>query len=266
MFKNWVSGCLLLLFCASHTAFGQDLLQRQVAHDGHTWVSVNSFLRFSDRWGMMADYHHRRREFGQFTSFNFFRIGATYWFSDELRATGGVALLQLAPPFSNRKLTNEYRLHHELTYAHKVGRIRALERLRFDHRWREQFGANGQFEGYQFSTRIRFLYSLSVPIFSGPNAGKKPSLVIADEILVQMGPQVNFNFFEQNRIFIGIRQRLHNDWAFDCGYMYVFQQTNFLNQLNAFHTLRLFFYWTPDFRKQRPMSDDVLPVEKLLVE
>jgi hypothetical protein len=256
---------LMLLFCFWESR-AQELPDRLVSHDMHSWISINSFIRFSDKWGMMADVHHRRRSGIAQTSFNFLRLGATYWVTDEIRATGGVAILRLAPPFADRDYTDEYRIHHELTYAHRLGKIRALERLRFDHRWRENYNANGQLDGYQFTTRVRFLYSLAIPLYSGEKAYKKPALVIADEILAQFGPGVVYNFFEQNRFFLGIRQRVSETLAFDTGYMYVFQQTAFGNQLNAFHTLRLFFYWTPDFRKQKSAGDQVLPVEKLMIE
>jgi hypothetical protein len=215
---------------------------------------------------MMLDLHHRRRDGMRSASFNFVRAGATYWFNDKLRMTAGGALLRLAPPFTAVSATDEWRIHHELTYAHKIGKVGAFERLRFDHRWREQFDETGNKTGYQFSTRIRFLYSINIPIFSGPNAYKKPSLSISDELLVQFGPGVVYNFFEQNRFFFGIRQRLHKDLSFDTGYMYVFQQTAFGNQLNAFHTFRLFFYYTPDLRKDKKNSTEPVPVETLWVD
>jgi hypothetical protein len=259
-------GILWGLLAISVQLKGQELPERVVSHDVHTWISVNSFIRFSDRWGMMADVHHRRRSGISETSFNFLRLGATYWFTNEIRATGGLAILRLAPPFADRDFTDEYRIHHEVTYAHRIGKVRALERLRFDHRWRQNFAESGVLDGYSFTTRIRFLYSMAIPVFSGPNAYKKPALVVSDELLVQFGPGVVYNFFEQNRFFLGIRQRVTESLAFDSGYMYVFQQTPFGNQLNAFHTLRLFFYWTPDFRKQPGEKDRVLPVDKLIVE
>ena len=239
---------------------------RQTAHDAHLWLSINSNIRFSEKWGMMADVHHRRRDFGQSTSFNFLRLGATYWVQENLRVTAGLAFLQLAPPFSNRNATNEYRFHHEAVHTHKIHKINALERLRFDHRWREQWDAEGNFVKFQFTTRVRFLYSLSYPLFKGPGTEKKPHLVLANEVLLQMGPEIRFNFFEQNRLFLGVRQKITKNWAFDAGYMYVFQQTAFVNQLNAFHTLRLFFYWTPDFRKQQPTNGPQPFDENFIVE
>ncbi|MCH8554071.1 MAG: DUF2490 domain-containing protein [Schleiferiaceae bacterium] len=243
-----------------------NLPEREVNHDMHTWISVNSFTRISDKWGMMVDVHHRRREGIRAASFDFMRLGATYWFTDELRLTAGGALLRLAPPFTEKSRTNEWRFHHELTYAHKIGKVGVFERLRFDHRWREQFNPIGQFVGYQFSTRIRFLYALNIPIFKGPTAYKKPTLSISDELLVQYGPGVVYNFFEQNRFFLGIRQRMSSNLSFDTGYMYVFQQTAFGSQLNAFHTFRLFFYYTPDLRKNKGSKDQSLPVENLWVD
>lgn len=71
-----------------------------------------------------------------------------------------------------------------------------------------------------------------------------PQLVLADELLVQFGKDVVFNTFDQNRIFIGIKQKINNSLSFDTGYMSVFQQkSNGINYIQS-NTFRLFFYYT----------------------
>ena len=87
---------------------------------------------------------------------------------------------------------------------------------------------------------------------------KKPSvlaLVVSDEILVQFGPDVVSNTFDQNRLFGGVKQRVSRDWIFDLGYMLVYQQKATGYQYDLNHTLRWFFYWTPDFRRAEPVHD-----------
>ena len=57
------------------------------------------------------------------------------------------------------------------------------------------------------------------------------------------------NTFDQNRLFAGIKQRLAPAWSFDLGYMLVYQQKSTGYQYDLNHTLRWFFYVTPDLRK-----------------
>ena len=80
---------------------------------------------------------------------------------------------------------------------------------------------------------------------------KKPRLVIADEVLFHFGKEIIYNTFDQNRLFIGINQKLNKDWTFDFGYMPVLQQLYSGNEYNLNHTIRLFFYLSPDLRKKK---------------
>ena len=92
------------------------------------------------------------------------------------------------------------------------------------------------------------LVSFTVPVSKNP---KVPSVVLSDEIAVQFGPEVVYNTFEQNRVFLGVKQPLGRSWSFDLGYMLVYQQKASGYQYDLNHTLRWFFYYTPDLRKQK---------------
>jgi hypothetical protein len=97
-----------------------------------------------------------------------------------------------------------------------------------------------------FTDRVRYLVSFTVPVSKNP---KVPSVVLSDEIAVQFGPEVVYNTFEQNRVFLGVKQPLGRSWSFDLGYMLVYQQKASGYQYDLNHTLRWFFYFTPDLRK-----------------
>ena len=73
--------------------------------------------------------------------------------------------------------------------------------------------------------------------------------VIADEILVQFGKEVVYNTFEQNRIFLGIKQNITPRLSFDFGYMNVYQQKSSGYQYDMNHTMRLFFYYNTGWKK-----------------
>ena len=54
--------------------------------------------------------------------------------------------------------------------------------------------------------------------------------------------------FDQNRLFLSVKQRPFRSWSFDLGYMLVYQQKASGYQYDLNHTLRWFFYFTPDLR------------------
>ena len=99
--------------------------------------------------------------------------------------------------------------------------------------------------GTTFADRVRYLASFTVPVSENP---KLPSLVFADEIAVQFGREV-LNTFDQNRAFLGVKQVLGRSWSFDLGYMLVYQKKARGYQYDLNHTLRWFFYFTPDLRR-----------------
>ncbi len=78
-----------------------------------------------------------------------------------------------------------------------------------------------------------------------------PQLVVADEVHIHFGEDVVYNTFNQNRIFAGISQRISKAVTFDFGYMHVYQQRYSGYQYDSNHTIRLFFYYTPDFRGKK---------------
>lgn len=97
----------------------------------------------------------------------------------------------------------------------------------------------------EFTDRVRYLLSVTIPVASDPRV---PALVVSDEVLLQFGSSIVNNTFDQNRLFGGLKKRLSGNWSFDLGYLMVYQQKSSGYQYDLNHTLRWFFYFTPDLR------------------
>ena len=52
-------------------------------------------------------------------------------------------------------------------------------------------------------------------------------------------------------LFLGVKHALSRSWSFDLGYMLVYQQKANGYSYDLNHTMRWFFYFTPDLRKSR---------------
>ncbi len=223
------------------------ITSKQVNKQSQAWLSINSTIRFSKKWGMVADAHYKSTDFMAKPSFYFLRTGVNYWLKDNISFTLGIAKLWSVPTTANgQHYAVENRIYQQIQIATKLGKMNILNRLRNEQRWQEKI-VNDQFTGeYKFTDRIRYLFSIATPFFKNPHY---PSLVLSDEILIQMGKEVVYNTFDQNRFFIGLRQPINHNLSFDIGYMEVFQQKASGYQYNKNQTLRLFFYYTPDCRK-----------------
>lgn len=203
----------------------------------------------SNKWGMMADVHIRRNNGVKDPSFYFARIGADYWVHDKWTIAAGYAHLWLAPTVAGwHTFSNEHRLFQQTAFLGTAGKTGLVHRLRNEQRWMQKMRNDKPSGDWKFTNRVRYLINLNFPL---ARTHGKLSIVVADEIFLQLGKEVVFNTFDQNRIFVGIKNRLNNHWSYDIGYMNVYQQKANGYQYDMNHTFRWFFYFTPDYRKKQ---------------
>jgi len=131
--------------------------------------------------------------------------------------------------------------------------MNALFRIRLEQRFFNTVQDGQSLQNDFFVNRVRFLVSAGFPLKrDGPT-----EFMLANETHLNFGKDVIFNTFNQNRLTIGIKHKLSRNWKVDCGYMMVYQQLAEGNVYNLNHTMRLFFYGSFDFRKNKdsPFND-----------
>ncbi|WP_341839621.1 DUF2490 domain-containing protein [Chitinophaga caseinilytica] len=244
----------LLVLCTSLAAAQTPV--KQITDNQHVWLSVNSTMRFSERWGAIADFHVRRTHYIADPSFYFVRGGASYWLADNLSLVAGYGHMWLASTVNGKTaFADENRIYQQIIYSSRIGKVSVLNRFRNEQRWRETLD-NGKSTGdFAFSNRLRYLISLGIPIVKNP---KYPQISIANEVAVQFGKSVVYNTFDQIRLFGGIRQGFGRGWSYDLGYMLLYQQGAGGNSYSRNHTVRLFFYYTLDTRR-KPAANKETP-------
>jgi hypothetical protein len=241
-------GLFFTLFFLKVFAFGQTTdNQKQISHYSQTWVSVNSTIRFTDHWGLMADFHARNDDFFKEDYFYLLRLGAATWINGKYPIAYGYAHLWLAPEAGNKTWSDENRIYQQWSATHGEGVVAVLHRIRTEQRWKDIIVDDQKTGDKQFSFRLRYLASFDAKIFKNK---KLPSLVLSDEILVQFGKDIVFNTFDQNRLFIGLKFKIKPSLSCDIGYMKVLQQKSTGSKYDSSDIFRWFFYYTPDFRKK----------------
>ena len=229
--------------------FSQTATSKVINNQDQSWISINNWVRVTNHWGFIADAHERRNNFTSDVSFHFLRAGVNYWLTDNITFTLGYAHMWLAPTTPGwTTFQGENRLYEQAQMISKVGRVTMLQRLRDEHRWQDKIVNNERTGDKKYTTRIRYLLNLSIPVFKNPYY---PAICVADELAVQFGKEVVYNTFDQNRAFIGIKQKVSKDLSFDFGYMLLTQQKANGYVYDENHTLRWFFYYMPDLRKKK---------------
>jgi hypothetical protein len=248
MMRNPISYTLiiiyLLLICS--TAFSQQA--KQVNYQTQLWASINSNIRISSKWGIVADAHVRRTNFAADPSFYFARVGASYRINEHFNAVAGYAHMWQANALKDQFVYgNENRVYEQLQFINKWNKFGYTLRFRNEHRWQQKL-INGEKSGdTRYTNRVRFLAGFNYQVFKNPYL---PKLMLADEVCIQFGKEVVYNTFDQNRFTIGIFQKINDHLSFDLGYMLVYQHKYSGYQYDHNNTLRLFFYYTPDLRKK----------------
>jgi hypothetical protein len=229
---------------------GQTPQTKEVNQQVQTWISLNTVTKFSDHWGIVADVHVRENGFFESNNFYFLRGGVTYMPNSSVSLTGGYAHMWLAPTKEGwSTYADENRIYQQAQLNTKVGKVSILQRIRNEQRWQEKMANDEPTGELRFTDRVRYLVSFNIPVFNKKNW---PLLVVSDEVLIHFGKEVVYNTFDQNRLFVGIKQNISPKLSFDLGYMNVYQQKYSGYQYDMNHTIRLFFYLNSALKKNAP--------------
>ena len=226
---------------------------REVQDQNHFWWSFNTKAKLTGRWSLEADLHIRRTNFLKNNNFLYTRLGIGYSFNEQLSVSAGGGRMWLANNNGATELfSNENRLVEQVLFNSKAGRISLTQRLRIEQRWIQKVINFQPVDENRYVNRFRYLLALNIPLSKN---NKIPSLILANELMLQTGKDIIYNNFDQNRFFIGFKQPLTKTLSFDMGYMHVWQQKLSGYQYSRNHTIRWFFYWQPDWRKKnKPVS------------
>ena len=132
----------------------------------------------------------------------------------------------------------------EASYEIPMRKLFLSQRLRIDNRFIEEDKFNNIFDGSDYIMRLRYRVQTRVPLKRDENGIPLITLRIANEIMVNHRE----NFFDQNRIYMTSEFIINRHWAFEAGYIYIYQQRFGKDEFFERHVLRLslthklFFY------------------------
>jgi len=226
--------------------------QKTVTEDGQTWLAFFNQSRFSERWGLWTDVHFRlKNDFVNDPSTFIFRAGPMYYLTDDVRITTAYNFINHFPDEAHKNISQpEHRLMQQVQWFTKIKQSRLMQWVRLEERWRQKIKNDDELaEGFNFNWRMRYNFALFVPLSSkGLGAGGFQFLV-NDEVMFNFGETIVYNYFDQNRFFLGLVYQSTDHSQFQLGYMNVFQQLAAGNRYREQHAIRLFYFHNFDFRK-----------------
>jgi hypothetical protein len=103
--------------------------------------------------------------------------------------------------------------------------------------------------GYNFNYKLRYNLFYEIPFSQKPE--NRLSFVVNDEVHINFGKQIVYNYFDQNRFFLGFKFNTNKHDNVQLGYMNQFQQLPAGNRYRNNHVIRLFYFQNLDWRKKK---------------
>jgi hypothetical protein len=181
------------------------------------------------------------------------RVGITYIANEKLKLTAGYAFVNFFPADDHAGVSQpEHRPWQQIMWTNAGKRSRVMNAVRIEERYRRKTkNADELADGYNFNYRVRYNTMLTLPLSKNAFAPGTLSFSLNDEVHLNFGKQIVYNYFDQNRLLIGFAYHVNSSDYLQFGYMNLFQQLSAGNKYRMIHAARVYFYHNIDLRKNR---------------
>lgn len=218
------------------------------------WFGYFNQTRLSNKWGVWTDMSLRTKEdlVNNFSA-GIIRFGITYYIENNIKLTAGYALADYFPGDNHKNVTQpEKRPWQQIQWDARYGRKRMVHWLRFEERFRHKILNDSTLaDGYSFNYRIRYNWRYELPLDKKGAAPGAITLIVNDEISVNAGKRIVYNYFDQNRFYLGMKFQAAKNTNLQFGYLNVFQQLSSGNQFKNVNALRLSCFQSIDIRHKQ---------------
>ncbi|MEJ7682838.1 MAG: DUF2490 domain-containing protein [Segetibacter sp.] len=212
------------------------------------WLGYLNQPRLTDKFGLWGDFHLRTKEdFTNNFSQSIVRLGLTYYVNYNTKLTAGYAYVtNYAAEGHNKTPQPEHRVWQQLQWHTKYRKTSLMQWIRLEEKYRHKILNDSTLaNGYNFNYKVRYKLFWDVP-FSRRQTNKF-LFVINDEVHINFGKQIIYNYFDQNRFFAGFKFNINKHDNVPLGYMNQFQQLPAGNKYRNNNVIRLFYFQNLDF-------------------
>ena len=245
--KGKVILLMFFLFLLNQKIFSQI---KQTEHVQQIWLAYANQTRFSDKWGMWADIHLRTKDdlvkdFSQ----SIVRLGLTYYLNDDTKLTAGYAYISAYQTTNQNVTVPEHRPWQQIQWHSKYSKLRLMQWFRLEERFRRKLLNPDELDDeYSFNFRLRYNILFTVPLSKQKFQPKSMSFVVNNEAHVNFGKQIVYNYFDQNRFFLGFAYHTNKHDNLQFGYTNLFQQLAAGNKYRSNNGARIFYFHNVDLR------------------
>lgn len=227
--------------------------QKKVTHQSNYWIRYFGKYAFSPKWGATLEVEDRRF-FTDNRQANWMlpRVALTRSLGSGWGVAAGFTYYTTANPSDpdSKVLVTvpELRPHQDVSYTQKIKRLTIGHRYRLEERFRHKATADELTAGYQFSLRARYRLGLQYSLIQKEGGTGTLKVKVSDELMLNLGHSVVYNFFDQNRLYVGLNYGISPSIQAELGYVNIFQQKKTgsdyvagdVARLTVYHTLKFF--------------------------
>lgn len=224
--------------------------EKEIEYREQTWLGYFNQTRFTNKSGVWVDLHWRLTDqFVGRTGVTIARVAYIYYLNDMARLTAGYAHATQYGTGTNPNVP-ENRLWQQIQWYERKNGFNMMQWFRVEERFRRKVTAGELTDDYNFNWRFRYNISFTIPLKGKQVAPKTPFVFLNDEIHINAGENIGINYFDQNRLFLGLGYQFTAHLNAHLGYMYVFQQLPEVNKYVHIDAIRFFIFHNLDFRNQ----------------
>lgn len=219
-----------------------------------TWFGYFNQTRLTNKVGLWGDFHLRTKEdFTEDLSQAIARVGLTYYVNDATKLTAGYAYINHFPAEGHSEISQpEHRPWQQIQWHTKYTKTRLMQWIRLEERYRRKIQNDSTLaEGHNFNFKTRYNIFYEIPLSKKGIAPHTFSFVVNDEVHINFGKQIIYNYFDQNRLFVGLKFNTNQHDNIQLGYMNLFQQLSSGNKYRNNHVIRLFYFQNLDLRRKK---------------
>ncbi|MEO6453722.1 MAG: DUF2490 domain-containing protein [Ginsengibacter sp.] len=249
---NKIIFCFVIMMSSIALVYCQN--QKSTEHLRQLWFGYFNQTRLSDKWGTWLDLHLRTKEdFTNDLSQSIVRAGLTYYFKDAAKLTVGYAYVNHFPADNHKEISQpEHRTWQQIQWHTKYGKQRMMQWIRLEEKFRHKILNDSTLaDGYSFNYKIRYNVSYEVPLSKKGIVPNALSFIANDELHINFGKQIIYNYFDQNRFFMGLKYQVNAHDNLQFGYMNLFQQLTAGSRYKNINTIRIFYFHNPDMRRKK---------------
>ena len=241
---------LLVSFCFfSYSLSAQP--PKDVRHQQHVWSAVFGQVRVSDKLSLYSDVHFRWADFLDRPNTLILRPGLVFHLPHHINLTAGYAYVLHYPGPGLTTTRPEHRPWQQISWTYRTRRFQMLQWLRLEERFNRRVANDELLDEYAFNYRFRAQVALSLPLNKDYIEPGTAFFSLINELHVNAGKQIVYNYFDQNRLFAGLGYQFTKEFSAQLGYMNQYVQTAAGNRFNSNHTARLFLFYNLDARRPK---------------